>query len=125
MYLGLDSSTALDCFNYNLYGNEVLLSGKKTPKEEYRDEKLLVEALIGKDDTPCFSVKRYSLNKGSFSLDIPASIWVCTDGDGILTCDGYEKKVRKGDYFFLPAAAAGRICAKTETSLTLVVCIGG
>lgn len=125
MYLGLDPSTALDCFNYNLYGNEVLTSGKKTPKQEYKDEKLLIETLIGDEDTPCFGVKRYSLNAGSFSLDIPASIWVCTDGDGTLIGDGYEKRIKKGDYFFLPAAASGKIKAESESSLTLVACIGG
>ena len=125
MYLGLDSSTALDCFNFDLYGNEVLSNGKKTPKEEYRDEKLLIETLIGKADTPCFGVKRYSVSRGEAVLDIPSSIWVCTDGEGVLYGDGYEKAIKKGDYFFLPAAASGRIKAESKSSLTLVACIGG
>ncbi|MBQ6846135.1 MAG: mannose-6-phosphate isomerase, partial [Oscillospiraceae bacterium] len=95
------------------------------PKLSYKDENLLTEALIGEEDTTCFSVKRYVLSGGSFTLDIPASIWVCTDGEGVLLKDGYEKKVKKGDYFFLPAAASGEIKAETASTLTLVACIGG
>ena len=125
MYLGLDAATALDCFDYGLYGSDVVKSGKKTPKLSYKDENLLTEALIGEEDTTCFSVKRYVLSGGSFTLDIPASIWVCTDGEGVLLKDGYEKKVKKGDYFFLPAAASGEIKAETASTLTLVACIGG
>ena len=125
MYLGLDPSRALDCFHYGLYGQEVLKSGKKIPKQEYRDDRLLVETLIGEADTPCFSVKRFTVNGGSFSLSIPASIWVCTDGEGVLTGEGYEKQIKKGDYFFLPAAAAGSIQAASTAALTLVACVPG
>ena len=125
MYLGLSSDTALDCFNYELFGESVLSSGKKIPKEEYRDDKLLIESLIGKEDTPCFSVKRFTLSGGSFNLDIPASIWVCTEGEGVLTGVGYKKEIKRGDCFFLPFAASGEINAETKTALTLVACIGG
>lgn len=125
MYLGLDPSTALDCFNYALYGSEVVTSGKKNPTQEYRDDRLLIETLVGEADTPCFSVKRYALNNCGFTLTVPASIWVCTDGEGSLSGEGYEKAIKKGDYFFLPAAAAGTIHAATESSLTLVACVGG
>ena len=125
MYLGLEPSKALDCFHFRRYGSDVVASGKKEPVPEYRDDRLLVESLIGEADTPCFSVKRYCLKGGSVSLSIPASIWVCTDGEGVLQGDGYEKPVKKGDYFFLPAAAAGHISATTAGSLTLVACVGG
>ncbi len=125
MYLGLDPSTALDCFNYELYGRDVVNSGKKNPTQEYKDDRLFIETLIGEADTPCFSVKRFSLNNGSFTLTIPASIWVCTDGEGILSGDGYEKAIKKGDYFFLPAAASEKIDAATKSALTLVACFGG
>lgn len=125
MYLGLEPSTALDCFHYALYGEDVVTAGRKLPRQEYRDEQLCVESLIGKEDTPCFSVKRFSLRGGSVSLTIPASIWVCVDGEGVLFADGYKRSIKKGDYFFLPAAAAGTIDAATKTSLTLVACVGG
>ncbi len=124
MYLGLSPECALDCFNYELFGEKVLSSGKKIPKTKYRDKGLLIESLIGKEDTPCFSVKRFSLSNGSFTLDIPASIWVCTDGEGILSGDGYARAIKRGDYFFLPASASGKIHAETTSSLTLVACVG-
>lgn len=125
MYLGLDPDIALDCFNYGLYGSSVVASGKKIPVQEYKDEHLLIETLIGEADTQCFRVKRFSLSGGSFPLNIPASIWVCTDGEGILSGDGYERPIKKGDYFFLPAAAAGSIHAAAASALTLVACVGG
>lgn len=125
MYLGLNPSTALDCFNYELYGSHVVNSGRKIPTIEHKDDQLLVETLIGEADTPCFSVKRFSLTNGSFSLNIPASIWVCTEGEGVLSGDGYEKSVKRGDYFFLPAAASEKIHAATSSTLTLVACVGG
>ena len=125
MYLGLDPSTALDCFNYGLYGREVVDSGRKIPTTEYRDDRLSVETLIGTADTPCFSVKRFTLTGGTCTLALPASIWVCTGGAGTLSGEGYEKAIEKGDYFFLPAAAAGTISASTASTLTLVACVGG
>jgi len=125
MYLGLEPSAALDCFCYGQYGSAVVRSGKKEPVTEYRDDRLLVESLIGAADTSCFSVKRYCLNRGSVPLSIPASIWVCTEGEGLLSGEGYEKPVKKGDYFFLPAAAAGAVSAVTAGALTLVACAGG
>lgn len=125
MYLGLDLATALDCFNYEQFGEAVVNSGRKIPTQEYKDDRLLVETLIGETDTPCFCVKRFSLKDGSFPLDIPASIWVCTEGEGLLSGENYEKTIQKGDYFFLPAAAAGSIHAATASALTLVACVGG
>ena len=120
MYLGLTPSKALDCFRYELYGQDVVKSGKKTPRQEYRDDRLLIETLIGESDTTCFSVKRFSVKQGSFTLTIPASIWVCTDGEGSLTGDGYEKQIKKGDYFFMPAVCMGKY--KISGNLTVTEC---
>lgn len=125
MYLGLEPSTALDCFNYNLHGQEVVECGRKRPIQIYRDEHLLVETLIGERDTPCFSMKRYTVNNGSVLLDAPASVWVCVEGDGVLVAENWERTIHSGDYFFLPAAAAGKCSALSEDSLKLVCCMGG
>ena len=37
-----------------------------------------------------------------------ARIYVVTEGDGKITADGYEKAIKKGDYFLMPVAAEGR-----------------
>lgn len=125
MYLGLDRETALDCFNYNLYGEEVLRAGKKIPEILSQDDSLCVEMLIGPKDTPCFCMKRYTLNKGEFTLETPASVWICVEGEGKVVFGDESKEIHAGDYFFLPAAAAGICSAKTEGSMKLVSCVGG
>ena len=125
MYLGLEPSTALNCFNFDLYGASVVDRGRKLPIVLHQDEHMLVESLIGQKDTPCFSMKRYTLKNGSTVLDVPASVWICVEGEGLLTAEGWERKIHSGDYFFLPAAAAGKCSASSEKSLKLVCCLGG
>ena len=68
---------------------------------------------------------RYLLDGGSVSLSEPASVWICVDGTGELTGAGYEHTIQKGDYFFLPAAAAGKITAESDGKLKIVCCMGG
>jgi len=125
MYLSLDEDTALDCFDYTLYGAQVVTKGKKEPKVFCKNEKLTAETLIGPEDTPCFRVDRYKMTDTETVLDTPASVWICVEGQGRICADGYERPVKKGDYFFLPAAAAGKCKAVTENNMTLVCCVGG
>jgi mannose-6-phosphate isomerase len=125
MYLTLDEDTALNCFHYDRYGYQVVTDGKKIPKCLYSDGKLLKESLIGPEDTPCFQVVRYTMNGTETVLDTPASVWICVEGEGRLCADGYDRSIKKGDYFFLPAAAAGNCKAVTENNMTLVCCVGG
>lgn len=126
MYLGLDRDTALDCFNYDLYGDTVVQAGKKTPEVTYRDEHLCSETLIGEKDTPCFKMTRHTMMHGKMELSVPASVWICVEGAGeICSEDGLRHPIQTGDYFFLPAAAAGNCTAQTEGKLQLVCCVGG
>ena len=125
MYLGLDKDTALDCFRFDLYGESAVEQGRKKPAIFYENGGLKVETLIGEADTPCFSMRRYLLEKGSFTLDQPASVWVCAAGEGCVEADGERREVHMGDYFFLPAAAAGKCTVSSEHGLTLVSCMGG
>lgn len=125
MYLGLDKDTALDCFRFDLYGESAVEQGRKKPAIFYENGGLKVETLIGDADTPCFSMRRYLLEKGSFTLDQPASVWVCAAGEGCVEADGERRELHMGDYFFLPAAAAGKCTVSSEHGLTLVCCMGG
>ena len=81
--------------------------------------------LIGVLDTPCFSMERYTLNNGSVVLDAPASIWICVDGSATVTADGFCKEIKTGDYFFLPAAAAGKCSVSSQQHVKIVCCMGG
>lgn len=125
MYLGLAPDVALNCFHYHKFGKEVVETGKKTPRILAHNDGYLCEELIGDDDTPCFGMERHTLKEGSFSLDIPASVWICTEGEGVILSEGEETPVTKGDYFFLPAAASGKCTVATAKGVQLVSCVGG
>lgn len=125
MYLGLDADLALDCFHFHRFGQQVVSSGRKIPKQIMKNDSLLVESLIGADDTTCFAMDRYTLNGGTFTLNTPASVWICVEGQGTVYAQDYCRDIKMGDYFFLPAAAAGCVCAQTEHTLKLVCCVGG
>ena len=82
------------------------------------------EQLIGEEDTPRFSITRYGINNGTLTLEQPASIWICTQGTGTVTAEGFSRTLNKGVYFFLPAAATDH-CQVTGDILEVVCCQGG
>lgn len=125
MYLGLNREVALDCFHYDHYGEKVVREGKKIPKVYYDDGSVQKESLIGEADTTCFAMDRYALQNGETVLDKPASIWICVEGEGKILSVGYERKIKSGDYFFLPAAAVGQCKAHTDKTMKIVCCTGG
>jgi len=102
-YIGLDKSTALDCFDYSLIGEKALSQAKKTPKTIYEKDGVKKESLISYQDTPCFALNRYTLKNASVSVPYAPSVWIVVDGKGKV--DG--KDIQKGDYFFVPYAAEG------------------
>lgn len=123
MYLGLSKETALSVFDYSYNLERVEKECKKTPAIIYEYAGCKKECLIGKKDTPCFGVERYVINNGETEkLDAPC-VYVVTEGDGILCGDGYEKSLKKGDYFFMPYSCKGRFTVKTKNNLTFAACI--
>lgn len=123
MYLGLPAETALECFDFTRYGQQVVEQSRKTPRVLREAPGLRVECLIGPEDTPCFSMTRYCLTDGTAQLDAPASIWICVEGSGEVTGESYRRALHRGDYFFLPAAAEGY--ALHGENLQIVCCMGG
>lgn len=125
MYLGLSKEAALNCFRYDLYGEKVVQDGKKIPKVYYDNGSVQKEMLIGEVDTSCFAMDRYTLQSGETILDKPASIWICVEGEGEILAADYRKKIKSGDYFFLPAAAVGLCKVYTDKTMKIVCCMGG
>lgn len=123
MYMGLDKDTALDCFDYSQYGPQVITNARQTPALLYENAKVRAEQLIGPETTTCFSMDRYILSGGHITLERPASIWICVEGSGKVSAGDYKREISMGDYFFLPAAAAGKVQA--EGNMILVCCAGG
>lgn len=125
MYLGLDPEVALDCFDFRRFGPSVVEEGRKTPRLLWEEEGVRVEALIGPEDTPCFSMTRYTLNGGKAVLKEPASIWICVGGEGEIISKNCSRSLKTGDYFFLPAAAAEKVVIFGDKKLEIVCCMGG
>ena len=109
MYLGLNRENALECFDMQ----------KKYPAplqpKLIRDENgVKYETVIDESITTSFNVRKITLEGGEFALDKGATVYVVTDGEGVILGDGYEKTVKKGDYFLMPDAAKGKYCIKGE-----------
>ena len=115
MYLGLDRCTAMECFDFKLSDNTFI-----TPKIISENDGVTTEALVDNDITSSFSVSRISILNGSYDLNEKVAIYIVTEGEGIICGDGYEKKIKQGDYFFLPAAA-DNFKIKSE-KITLLLC---
>lgn len=114
-YLGLDPDVAFSCFDLSIAGYDHALSKTKcTPKRDGN-----VESLVTYNDTPCFAVNRYYATE-EVTLPAPA-IYVVTSGSGKVTCDGYDREVKRGEYFFAPASINGKLKAQGE-GLELVQC---
>ena len=120
-YIGLDKITALDCFNYDLYGSKAVEMAKISPKIEY-DDLYIKENLITYEDTPCFKMNRYTLAKNPITLKDGPSVWIVLDGEGLLYGKDYKRVIKKGDYFLLPNDLNNKF--KIKGKIKLIECIG-
>lgn len=123
MYLGLEKETALNIFDYDTCGKTAVGKGRCFPKVIKKTDNCLVEELISYKDTPCFSVQRYILNEGKCKLEFAPAVYVVTEGVGEVLYGEQSKKLKKGDYFFLPYAAKAKAVLQTDDKLQVVVCL--
>jgi len=105
MYIGLDRKTALDCFDFGETPR-----AQRFPSVIEQSEGYVKESLIGPADTDCFIVNRIKLSGGNFTANIKGSygIYIVTEGEGVISGDGYSREIKKGDYFFMPASLMGQ-----------------
>ena len=120
-YLGLSRDLAMSVFDFDKFGVSAVEKCKIAPKTLSSDKTLKVEELIGYDDTPCFGEKRYTLTGGSFVPTSGPSVFAVVDGGGKIAGEGYEREVKKGDYWFMPHAARGKFTV--SGTLTLIECL--
>ena len=123
MYLGLDADTALDVFDFSVHGEAAVARARRTPQVIGRTDGCLRESLISYADTPCFAIKRVTLTACAHTLRSAPAVCVVTDGAGEITFGPERRPLRRGDCFFLPCAAAGRVVLHTEGTLTCAVCL--
>lgn len=97
MYLGLTKEQALECFDIDKKFPVPL-----KPVTLFESDNISYKSFIDDRWTETFTVRQIKLNGGRFLLDKGCVIYVVIDGEGKITGDGYEKEIRKGDYFLVP-----------------------
>lgn len=100
MYLGLDREQALECFEMDKRYPAPL-----EPKVIEKNDGMLYESMIDESITSSFAVRMVTLDNGSFTLGRSAGIYVVLEGEGTIVGDGYQKEIKRGDYFLLPENA--------------------
>ncbi len=103
MYLGLEREKALECFDMNKRYPAPL-----EPRLISDENGMKYESMIDESITTSFSVRTITLSGGEFSLDRGATVYVVTEGNGLVVGDGYREEICKGDYFLVPDAAKNK-----------------
>ena len=103
MYIGLERAQALECFDM-----EKTFPAPLTPKVLSDENGCKYEAMIDESITTSFSVRTVTLDGGKFALNKGCAIYVVLEGEGKISGDGYEKNIKRSDYFFVPACAADK-----------------
>lgn len=100
MYIGLNKNDALKCFDFTEAPDTRLI-----PETVSNSGGAKLEKLITEKNTPCFVINRITLSGGTHTLNVSDSygVYIVTSGSGVLKGNGYEKEIKKGDYFFMPA----------------------
>lgn len=123
-YIGLTKETALDAINYDVYGDAAVAYAKVSPKITVNEPWYKKEELITYSDTPCFAENRHTISKGGkFTLSYAPSVWICLGGEAAIKGENYERKIKRGDYFYLPYVAEGKFFVTTDSSATLIECL--
>lgn len=123
MYLGLEPDIALDCFDYTVCGQKAVDMGRKVPTVLRCGDGVKAESLISFEDTPCFAVSRITLDGAEISGTECPAVYVVTDGEGDIAYPGGCDKLKKGDYFFVPASIKDKFTIGSEAHMEIVVCI--
>lgn len=105
MYLSLTREEAVSCFDFGSAPDT-----KIKPEITLNEEGFTKESVVGKRDTDCFIINRIALRGGEYTLNVTNSyaVYIVIDGKGEIKGENYSKKIKKGDYFFLPACLMGK-----------------
>lgn len=123
-YIGLTKDTALDAINYDIYGAAAQAYARVVPRTAIDTPTYKKEVLISYEDTPCFGENRHTLQEGGgFVMDYAPSVYICLEGEAFIAGEGYEKSIRRGDYFYLPYAAEGKFTVTAQKRAVLIECL--
>ncbi|MFA6866472.1 MAG: PfkB family carbohydrate kinase [Clostridia bacterium] len=121
-YIGLDKSTALDCFDYSLFGKKAINQASITPKIEIKKDGYTKENLITYENTTCFAENRHILTGGEFVMDYAPAVYIVLEGKAQIIGENYLKQVSKGEYFFLPFSAQNKYKIRSDKA-TIIECL--
>lgn len=104
MYLTLTREQAVSCFDFVKAPDARL-----EPRVLVNEKGVVKEILVDEDNTDCFVINRIKLSDGETELNVKGSyaVYIVTEGEGCLVGKNYEKEIKKGDYFFMPACLMG------------------
>ncbi len=114
MYIGLDRETAVKCFDFKSKADGVVI-----PENVSDDSGVKFEKIIKPSDTDCFVINRITISGGKYLVDVKESygVYIVTDGEGEITGENYFKKIKKGDYFFMPYDAMGKFLVEGNAEI--------
>lgn len=117
MYQGVSKEDAIECFDFTPAPDT-----KMIPRLLAAENGALYENLIGEQDTDCFVINRIRLSGGEHVMKLSDiyGVYIVTEGEGAITGAGYERRVKKGDYFFMPCKLMGQY--KLTGNLECVEC---
>lgn len=115
MYLGLSKETSMECFDFTKSDNTFI-----SPKEIYNNNGVKFEELINDTITTSFNISRITLSNGKYLMDAKIAVYIVTEGEGIIYGNEYTRKIKQGDYFFLPASADNFYVE--SQSMTMLLC---
>lgn len=122
-YIGLSREIAVECFDYEAYGEGCEAMVRKAPIIMWEKDGVTKEAIITERDTTCFGVNRYRIEQGIVTLEEAPAIYVVVNGIGTLRGENYSRAIKQGDYFFLPYEMAGKVDAVADEKLVIVECL--
>jgi len=125
-FMGKDIETALDVFDFSPVPIEnVQDEFRCEPKMLIREETgNSLEELIGANNTPCFTVKRATLNQRFDRSEKDFFIGVVVGGTGSLHVGNEITELKCWDRFFCPASVE-EIYYQTDSRMTVLECYPG
>jgi mannose-6-phosphate isomerase len=125
-FMGKDIETALDVFNFDPVPPENIDEEFRcAPKVLMRDEAgNSLEELIGADKTPCFIVKRASVNQCFERKEQAFFYGIVISGSGAIRTGGELTQLNCWDRFFCPAGVE-QFQYLTDSAMTVLECYPG
>lgn len=56
-------------------------------------------------------------------MNYAPSVYICLEGEAVIKGEKYERKIKRGDYFYLPYIAENKFTVTAENSATLIECL--